>query len=60
MAGIKLVGGRRERWVIIDTVGGWVCAEPDPGQPDGLCGMPVESEPCDIHHPDTAELAVAR
>jgi hypothetical protein len=42
-------GAPRERWVIIDTVGGWVCAEPDPDQPDGECGMPVESEPCDRH-----------
>ena len=52
---IKTVDGRREAWIVVDLVGGYVCAEPDPGLPDGICGMPVESEPCDIHHPDTTD-----
>lgn len=55
---IMVVDGRRETWrgpVI-------VCAEPDPGYPDGICGMPVESQPCNIHHPDAmdTEAMVAR
>jgi len=29
--------------------GGWVCAVPVPGNPDHICGMPVESEPCTEH-----------
>jgi hypothetical protein len=29
--------------------GGWVCAVPVPGNPDHICGMPVESEPCADH-----------
>lgn len=29
--------------------GGQVCAAPKPGWPDGICGMPVESEPCPEH-----------
>lgn len=45
-------GGRREKWIVIDGVGGYICAEPEPGKPDGICGMPVESEPCNIHHPE--------
>ena len=32
--------------------GGYVCARPVPGNPDGICGMPVESEPCPEHEPD--------
>ena len=44
--------GRRERWVVVDYVGGWICAEPDPDGPDGICEMPVEDVPCTIHHPD--------
>lgn len=48
----KVIDGRRETWVVIGLVGGWVCAEPDPAFPDGICGMPVESEPCNVHHPD--------
>lgn len=38
-----------DRWVIIDGVGGYVCAAPTPGYPDGICGMPTESEPCPEH-----------
>ena len=29
--------------------GGYVCAVPDSGTPDGICGVPVESEPCGQH-----------
>lgn len=29
--------------------GGQVCAAPMPDRPDGICGMPVESEPCQEH-----------
>nr|WP_301951245.1 hypothetical protein [Nonomuraea gerenzanensis] len=39
----------REVWVIHDEMGGYVCAEPDPEGPDGICGMPTETEPCDRH-----------
>jgi hypothetical protein len=52
---IKVNDGRREAWLVYMGVGGYVCAEPDADKPDGICGMPVESEPCDIHHPDTTE-----
>lgn len=38
-----------ERWVSISGIGGFVCAVPDPAGPDGICGMPVEDEPCDRH-----------
>ena len=48
---VKTVDGRREVWLIIDEVGGYVCAEAGPDGPDSICGMPVESEPCSIHHP---------
>jgi hypothetical protein len=41
--------GPREAWIVISGVGGYVCAEPDPGRPDAICGMPVESEPCNLH-----------
>jgi hypothetical protein len=47
---VKFIDGRREAWIVIAGIGGYVCAEPDAGKPDGMCGMPVESEPCDIHH----------
>lgn len=47
--------GRREVWVPLPLPGGWVCGEPDPAGPDGVCGMPVESEPCTIHHPGAAD-----
>lgn len=52
---IKTVDDRREAWVVLAGMGGYVCAEPDPALPDGICGMPVESEPCHIHHPEAAE-----
>lgn len=39
-----------EVWIPEPLPGGWVCSMPDPGRPDGICGMPVESEPCPEHH----------
>lgn len=36
-------------WVSDIPPGGWVCAVADPDGPDGLCGEPVESEPCPLH-----------
>jgi len=38
-----------EVWDASCAPGGYVCAAPMPDMPDGRCGMPVESEPCDIH-----------
>lgn len=39
-------------WSDLDPPGGWVCAWPDPDSVYGICGMPVESEPCPQHgHP---------
>lgn len=48
---ITVVDGRREAWIVLHGMDGWVCAEPDPTLPDGICGMPVETEPCTEHHP---------
>jgi hypothetical protein len=45
----RLNNGRLELWLPMPLPGGWVCGEPDDGKPDGVCGMPVESEPCDLH-----------
>lgn len=42
-------GQSPERWVVYMGVGGYVCAAPDSNGPDGICGMPVESEPCARH-----------
>lgn len=36
-------------WLSEPPPGGWVCATPVPGLPGGICGMPVESEPCPEH-----------
>ncbi|MFI6228577.1 hypothetical protein ACIBCR_14850 [Micromonospora echinospora] len=36
--------------------GGFVCAVPVPDRPDGICGMPVESEPCSDHAPKRGVL----
>lgn len=48
--------GQLETWIPSPPPGGWVCAELDEEQADGrICGMPTESEPCPIHHPDTKE-----
>lgn len=45
------VHGRREMFDASIPPGGYVCAEPDPEMPDGICGMPVEDVPCTVHHP---------
>jgi hypothetical protein len=42
--------GHPTAWVICMEVGGYVCAAPDPSAFDGICGMPVESEPCHREH----------
>lgn len=47
--GAKPNAGRPERCIIVQGIGGYVCAMPDPDRPDGICGMPTESEPCDQH-----------
>lgn len=52
---VQIIDGRREVWLVICGVGGYVCAEPDPGRPDDFCGIPVETEPCPIHHPDNRD-----
>lgn len=41
--------GRPVAWSDACAPGGMVCAVPDPGRPDGICGRPVESEPCGEH-----------
>ncbi len=41
-------------WVVMDEVGGYVCAVPDPSRTGGICGMPVESEPCPTHAPEVS------
>jgi excisionase family DNA binding protein len=33
--------------------GGMVCAVPNPSLPDGICGNPVESEPCRLHEEES-------
>jgi hypothetical protein len=40
-----------EAWSDAVPPGGYVCAVPKPSHPDGICGMPVESEPCNLHGP---------
>jgi hypothetical protein len=54
---VQVIDGRREMWLDIGPLfgAGWVCGEPMPDMPDGVCGMPVESEPCNIHHPEAAD-----
>ncbi len=42
-------------WVSDPLPGGVVCAVADPTKPDGMCGMPVESEPCSIHYPEAGD-----
>lgn len=46
---------RREALVDDPAPGGWVCGEPDPAALDGICGRPIESEPCTTHWPDASE-----
>jgi hypothetical protein len=41
--------GNPVAWSSAAAPGGWVCAVPAPGHLDGICGMPVESEPCREH-----------
>jgi hypothetical protein len=36
--------------------GGWVCAVTADGNPDGICGTPVESEPCPDHARQHADV----
>jgi hypothetical protein len=36
-------------WSSAVPPGGYVCAVPDATKPDGVCGEPVESEPCREH-----------
>jgi hypothetical protein len=44
-----LNAGRPVTWSSAVAPGGTVCAVPDPACPDGICGNPVESEPCGQH-----------
>jgi HPt (histidine-containing phosphotransfer) domain-containing protein len=46
---VDLNAGRPVTWSSAVAPGGTVCAVPDPDCPDGICGNPVESEPCDRH-----------
>ena len=48
-----------EVWSDAVAPGGYVCAAPDRLQPGGICGMPVESEPCARHSPPAAGAPVA-
>ena len=41
--------GKPVRWITDPAPGGMVCAVSDPSRPDGICGIPVESEPCGKH-----------
>jgi hypothetical protein len=41
--------GSPVRWSDACAPGGMVCAVPDPSRPDGICGVPMESEPCGEH-----------
>ncbi len=44
---------RSEVWVDDPAPGGYVCGKPDSARPSGVCGMPVESEPCNLPHGTT-------
>ena len=44
-----LNNGRPSVWSGACAPGGMVCAVPDPSALDGICGMPVETEPCNRH-----------
>lgn len=50
-----MLTSRPEAWIVYQGVGGYVCAVPDPDGPDGACGMPVETEPCNIHFPEDVD-----
>jgi DNA-binding CsgD family transcriptional regulator len=41
--------GAAEVWSGACAPGGYVCAHPEPGMPEGICGWPAESEPCPEH-----------
>jgi len=43
--------GRPSLWISDPMPGGWICAEPDGRCADGICGDPIESEPCQRHGP---------
>jgi len=45
-------GPYTEVWDASCAPGGYVCGTPDPTRPGGICGMPVESEPCPDHAPE--------
>lgn len=45
----ELNNGRPSVWSAACAPGGMVCAVPDATRPDGICGNPVESEPCNRH-----------
>ena len=47
--GTGLNDGKRAAWSDAHPPGGMTCAVPDPSAADGLCGYPVESEPCPVH-----------
>lgn len=49
---VRLNDGRPEMWDPSVPPGGWVCAVPST---KGLCGIPVESEPCTEHYPAEAD-----
>lgn len=36
-------------WLDAIPPGGYVCGVPEPNRIDGVCGVPVESEPCFVH-----------
>jgi hypothetical protein len=50
----RVVDGRVELWLPLPPPGGWVCGEPVADEM-GYCGVPVESEPCMVHHPVVVE-----
>lgn len=41
-----------EVWSPACAPGGYVCGHPDPDRPDGICGVPVETVPCEYHGGD--------
>ena len=47
--GQPLNGPHPAVWSDAVAPGGMVCAVPAPGNPDGICGNPVETEPCNQH-----------
>lgn len=45
-------------WSDAVAPGGQVCAVRIPGRPNGICGMPVESEPCPEHTCACAQVPI--